>query len=46
MPEVANESNLPIQSGQITALLDLVVMRALAKKPKDRYGTAWEMVND
>lgn len=31
---------------EVSALLDLVVMRALAKKPKDRYGTAWEMVDD
>jgi len=31
---------------EVSALLDLVVMRALAKKPKDRYASAWEMVDD
>ncbi len=31
---------------EISPLLDLVVMRALAKKPKDRYSSAWEMVGD
>jgi serine/threonine-protein kinase len=31
---------------EVTSLLDLVVMRALAKKPQDRYGSAWEMVDD
>ncbi len=31
---------------EIPPLIDLVVMRALAKKPRDRYATAWEMVDD
>jgi serine/threonine protein kinase len=31
---------------EVSSLLDLVVMRALAKKPEDRYGNAWEMVDD
>jgi eukaryotic-like serine/threonine-protein kinase len=31
---------------EVTALLDLVVMRALAKKPADRYGRSWEMADD
>ena len=31
---------------EVTHLLDLVVMRALAKKPADRYASAWEMVDD
>lgn len=31
---------------EVTALLDLVVMRALAKKPADRYSSAWDMVDD
>jgi serine/threonine-protein kinase len=31
---------------EIPPLIDLVVMRALAKKPKDRYATAWEVVDD
>jgi serine/threonine-protein kinase len=31
---------------EVTSLLDLVVMRALAKKPQDRYASAWEMVDD
>lgn len=30
----------------ISPLLDLVVKRALAKKPDDRYASAWEMVDD
>ncbi len=33
-------------NSDVTPLLDLVVMRALAKKPKDRYANAWEMVED
>jgi serine/threonine-protein kinase len=31
---------------EVSSLLDLVVMRALAKKPEERYGSAWEMVDD
>jgi serine/threonine-protein kinase len=31
---------------EVPSLLDLVVMRALAKKPADRYGSAWEMADD
>jgi serine/threonine-protein kinase len=31
---------------QVTPLLDLVVKRALEKKPADRYASAWEMVDD
>ncbi|MFZ2161363.1 MAG: serine/threonine-protein kinase [Sideroxyarcus sp.] len=31
---------------EVPSLLDLVVMRALAKKPGDRYGSAWEMADD
>ena len=31
---------------EISSLLDLVVMRALAKKPADRYASAWEMADD
>jgi serine/threonine protein kinase len=31
---------------EVTALLDLVVMRALAKKPGNRYGSAWDMADD
>ncbi len=31
---------------EVTQLLDLVVKRAIAKKPDERYPNAWEMVND
>jgi serine/threonine-protein kinase len=31
---------------EVSSMLDLVVMRALAKKPEERYGSAWEMVDD
>jgi serine/threonine protein kinase len=31
---------------EVTSLLDLVVMRAISKKPADRYGSAWEMADD
>ncbi|MFA6903233.1 MAG: serine/threonine-protein kinase [Gallionellaceae bacterium] len=31
---------------EVTHLLDLVVKRALEKKPADRYASAWEMVDD
>jgi serine/threonine-protein kinase len=31
---------------EVTQLLDLVVKRAMEKKPADRYSSAWEMVDD
>jgi serine/threonine-protein kinase len=31
---------------EVTHLLDLVVKRAMEKKPADRYASAWEMVDD
>jgi eukaryotic-like serine/threonine-protein kinase len=31
---------------EVTQLLDLVVKRAMEKKPADRYASAWEMVDD
>jgi serine/threonine protein kinase len=45
---VANFEPLPpsrIKQG-VTPLLDLVVKRALEKKPAARYASAWEMVED
>lgn len=45
---VANVDPLPpsrIKDG-ITPLLDLVVKRAMEKKPSARYASAWEMVED
>lgn len=45
---VANVEPLPpsrIKDG-ITPLLDLVVKRAMEKKPSARYASAWEMVED
>ena len=31
---------------EVTHLLDLVIKRAMEKKPSDRYSSAWEMVDD